>query len=81
MCPDLVSPPVSLKNSLNVAFATVLKSPVPMWYYIDGIQNVLVFFYFHIKYDEDSICVIQLYQAQKNNLAFLLWFGILGEFT
>ena len=38
-------------------------------------------FSFHIKYDEDSICVIQLYQAQKNNLAFLLWFSILGEFT
>ena len=55
------------------------KSPVPMWCYIDGIQNVLISF--HIKYDEDNICVIQLYQAQKSNLAFLLWFSILGEFT
>ena len=38
-------------------------------------------FSFYSKYDEDSICVIQVYQAQESNLTFLLWFSILGEFT
>lgn len=35
---------MSLKNSLNVAFATALEEPSAIRCYIGGIQNILVFF-------------------------------------